>query len=424
MFLKNIRISNFKAIEEMKLEFEKGFNIIIGDNGVGKTSILEAISVTLGGFLRGIDGVDSKNFSKDEIRCISELIGSGSWNMSYVTPIKVDCEVELDGKNYSWTRRKNSIKSSRSTVEPTDICKKATQLVNDRNSILPLLNYQSVARMWVQKREKKKNIFKRDDFSRSVGYIDCLSQEANNKLFLNWCRKMEQVSWQEDKKIDEYEAVKSALAKFMSIMNNRNVNRVFYDKKQDELVYMGNGKISPISYLSSGYQSSIWMALEIAYRTAVLNPDLLGEVTNKTYGIVLIDELDLHLHSKWQWKVIEALQSTFPKVQFIATTHSPIILASCKNVRVISIDEKMNVEYKNSLYGSQVNDVLEVYQNSNNIVLDIKNRLKEFYEYIESEDYNNARKILKALIDELGENNPEVVGAKVTLDLESSSLED
>ena len=88
MFLKNITISNFRAIENMNLEFQEGFNIVIGDNGVGKTSILEAISVTLGGFLRGIDGAYSKNFSKDEIRCVSELFGAGSWNISYITPIQ------------------------------------------------------------------------------------------------------------------------------------------------------------------------------------------------------------------------------------------------------------------------------------------------------------------------------------------------
>ena len=81
----------------MSLEFQEGFNIIIGDNGVGKTSILEAISVTLGGFLRGIDGAYFKNFSKDEIRCISELLGSGSWNTSYITLIQVDFNVELYG---------------------------------------------------------------------------------------------------------------------------------------------------------------------------------------------------------------------------------------------------------------------------------------------------------------------------------------
>lgn len=408
----------------MNLEFQEGFNIVIGDNGVGKTSILEAISVTLGGFLRGIDGAYSKNFSKDEIRCVSELFGAGSWNILYITPIQVDCSVELDGQNYSWTRKKNSIKSSKSTVQPIDICKKAASLINDKDSILPLLSYQSVSRMWAQKREKQQDLFKKDNFSRSVGYTDCLSQEANNKLLLNWCRKMEQVSWQEDKKIDEYEAVKKALEKFMSKMNNEDNIKVFYDKKQDELVYMEKGKVLPIRYLSAGYQSLIWMVLEISYRMAVLNPNLFENVINKTPGIVLIDELDLHLHPKWQWRVIEALEETFPKLQFIATTHSPIILASCKNVRVIAIDNDMKVEYKNSLYGVQVNDVLETYQDSNNIVLEIKNKLKDFYEFIEREDYKTAKKMLDDLSNELGENNPEVVGAKVTLDLESSSLED
>lgn len=424
MFLKNIKISNFKAIENVEIKFEEGFNILIGDNGVGKTSVLEAISVALGGFLVGIDGINTKHFTKDEIRCVSELLGQGSYNIKYITPIQVDCEIELDGENYIWTRRKSSIKAARSTVEPRDICKKASQLSENTNGILPLLNYQSVARMWAQKREKTENIFKKDNFSRNVGYIDCLSQESNIKLLLNWCRKMEQVSWQEDQRIAEYEAVKNALAKFMSIMNDTDVNKVLYDKKQEELMYKNGSKILPIRFLSAGYQSLIWMVLEIAYRMAVLNPNLLENVTNKTTGIVLIDELDLHLHPKWQWKVIKALKETFPNVQFIATTHSSIILASCKNERVISIDSNMNIEYKKSLYGLPINDVLVTYQNSDKIVSNIKAKLAEFYKTVEKQEYNEASHILRDLSDELGEDNPEVVGAKMTLDLETLSLEE
>lgn len=424
MFLKNIRISNFKAIDSAEIKFEKGFNIIIGDNGVGKTSILEAISVALGGFLVGIDNINTKHFTKDEIRCVSELLGQGSYNIKYITPIQVDCEVELNSENYIWTRRKSSIKASRSTVEPRDICKKASQLSENANEILPLLNYQSVARMWAQKREKAQNIFKKDNFSRNAGYIDCLSQELNVKMLLNWCRKMEQVSWQEDQKIGEYEAVKNALAKFMSIMNDTDVNKVIYDKKQEELMYKENDKILPIRFLSAGYQSLIWMVLEIAYRMAVLNPNLLEDITDKTTGIVLIDELDLHLHPKWQWKIIKALKETFPNVQFIATTHSSVILASCKGERVISIDSNMNIEYKKSLYGLPINDVLVTYQNSYNIVSNIKIKLEEFYKAIELQQYHKAAYILRALSDELGEDNPEVVAAKVTLDLETLQLED
>ena len=424
MLLKNIRISNFKAIEDLEIKFEAGFNIIIGDNGVGKTSILEAVSVSLGGFLAGIDGINTKHFAKDEIRCVSELLGQGSYNLKYITPIQVECEIDLYGENYSWVRRKSSISASRSTIEPRDICKKASQLAENSNEMLPLLNYQSASRMWAQKREKTNNIFKKDDFSRNVGYIDCLSQESNGKLLLNWCRKMEQVSWQEEQKIAEYEAVKNALAKFMSIMNGKDVSKVLYNKKQEELMYKEGSKILPIRFLSAGYQSLIWMVLEIAYRMAVLNPNLLEEVTNKTRGIVLIDEIDLHLHPKWQWKVIKAFKETFPNIQFIATTHSPIILASCKNERVISIDSNMNIEYKKSLYGLPINDVLVTYQNSDSIESSIKARLEEFYNAVELQEYENASQKLSVLSDELGEDNPEIVGAKVTLDLEKLPLED
>lgn len=423
MFLKEIEISNFKAIDNKKIEFKEGLNLIIGDNGVGKTSILEAISVALGGFIAGIDGINTKHFTKDEIRCVSELMGQGSYNIKHVTPIEVSCNVEVDNEEFTWTRRKSSIHSSRSTVEPRDICKKAAIMADDSNSILPLLSYQSVARMWAQRREKSKNIF-REDYSRTVGYIDCLSEESNNKLFMNWCKRMEQISWQEDRKIAEYEVVKQTLAKFMSIMNEDKITKVFYDKRTEELMYKNEEEVLPISYLSAGYQSLIWMVLEIAYRMAVLNPNLLDKVTEKTSGIVLIDELDLHLHPNWQWKVIKALRETFPKVQFIATTHSPIILASCKDERVIAIDSEMNIEYKNSLYGMPINNVLVSYQSSTDIVDSVKKKLDKFNEAIDGGDLKGAKKLLDELKEEVGEDNPEFVGANVTYDLESMDMED
>lgn len=363
MFLKKIGISNFRAIKDMEIEFQEGFNIIIGDNGVGKTSILEAISVALGGFLVGIDEVKTKHFTNDEIRRESELLGQGSYNIKYVTPTKVKCDVELDGESYTWIRKKSSIKASRSTVEPRDICKKAAELSQDSNKILPMLSYQSVSRMWTQRREKKEDIFKKEKFSRNVGYIDCLSQESNVKLLLNWCRRMEQISWQEDKKIAEYEAVKNALAKFMSLMNSTDVSRVLYDKKTEELVYKEGDNLLPIRFLSAGYQSLIWMVLEIAYRMAVLNPNLLEGITSETTGIVLIDELDSHLHPKWQWKIIGALKATFPKVQFIATTHSPIVISSTKNNEVLELYiENKTIKYRKvgKLENQHIKDIFSI----------------------------------------------------------------
>lgn len=341
MFLKSVKISNFKCIKECNLDFDPQFNLIIGDNGIGKTSILEAISVALGGFLAGVEGVKTLHFTTDEIRRETELLGQGSYNIKYKTPVLVEANCEIDGETYTWIRRKRSKTSSRSTVEPRTICKKAMKLANDSNAILPVITYQSAARMWSQKRDKWENVFS-GDFSRVIGYTDCLSEASNTKMLTNWCKRMEQISWQEDMQIAEYESVKTAVATFMNSMHENDVSRVYYDKKSEELMYSAGAVNLPIRLLSAGYRSLIGMVMDIAYRMSILNPNLLNNAFKRTTGVVLIDELDLHLHPKWQWNIVKSLKSTFPNVQFIVTTHSPIILASCQTEKLIMLKDGAN----------------------------------------------------------------------------------
>ena len=116
MQINQIHIYNFKGISDAEFKFDKRFNLIIGNNGTGKTSILEAIGVALGGFIAGIDGVNSVHFTNDEIRMEKELLGEGSYTPKYKTPVKVECNVTLDGNTYAFTRQKKSINSSLSTV--------------------------------------------------------------------------------------------------------------------------------------------------------------------------------------------------------------------------------------------------------------------------------------------------------------------
>lgn len=119
--------------------------------------------------------------------------------------------------------------------------------------------------------------------------------------------------------------------------------------------------------LSSGFRTLVGMVLDIAYRMAVLNPFLLKDLVNRTPGIVLIDEIDMHLHPQWQWNVVKALKMTFPKVQFVVTTHSPIVIASCKDEKLIMLSQnfvearhaKLEFAYDRSVQGWQVDDVLE-----------------------------------------------------------------
>lgn len=130
--------------------------------------MLEAISVALGGFLSGIDGVNTIHFSKDEIRRENHLTGTGSNNIVYKTPIRVDVCLELNvgsqsdplWRSFKFARQKKSIKSSRSTIEPRDICKAAQQMADNRHAVLPVISYQSFSRVSNQKRTNGKILFR------------------------------------------------------------------------------------------------------------------------------------------------------------------------------------------------------------------------------------------------------------------------
>lgn len=417
MYLKHITIENFKGHAYCELKLKPGFNLLIGDNGMGKTSILEAASVALGGFVAGIDDVSSKHFTVDEIRVLATPMGDGSFHRQHETPVSVACVADIDGKECKWTRRKSSIKASRSTVEPGNIKKIANKMAHDPEAILPVLSYQSAARTWMQKRETSENVFS-TDFNRTVGYINCLAEASDAKTLLNWCAKMEQVEWQKGKKIREYESVKNALSRFMSIMNEGEVARIQFDKQNSELSYVAGESSLPIRFLSAGYQSVIWMILDIAYRMAVLNPNLRENASNCP-GIVLIDELDMHLHPKWQWKMIEALQQTFPNVQFIAATHSPILIASCRNGQLIRV-EKDEISYDMSAYGMEINDVLCSAQGSNDMVESVKMQINALYELIDEGEFERARKEISSQEELLGTDHPELNKVKTALAFESA----
>ncbi len=425
MYLSKIYIENFKGIKKADIDFDRAVNLIIGDNGTGKTSVLEAIAVALGGFLSGIDGVNTIHFSKDEIRRENQLTGTGSNNIVYQTPVCVKACLELnvgegdhaDIHVFEFSRQKKSIKSSRSTVEPRDICRAAQVMTDNPASILPVISYQSFSRVSNQKRDKWENPFS-NDFSRVVGYVDCLEEAANDKMLANWCKRMEQIAWQQEKPILEYEVVKRAVSRFMGYMQDGEKITVFYDKRTEELVYSDGGEILPIYLLSSGFRNLLGMVFDIAYRMAVLNPDLLEDITEKTPGVVLIDEIDMHLHPNWQWRVVDALKSTFPKVQFIATTHSPIIVASCKEEKLITLkledqflDKPSEIVEGKTVKGWMVDSVLEKYMYSENRAPETMDKLKRLSELAKEKLSgtmdDTARKEYEGLIRELSEILPE-----------------
>ena len=131
MLVTHLNIRNFKAIHSLDLTLDPGFNLLVGENGTGKTSILEAIAVGLGGFLTGIPQVKTRHFSQAEIRREYFRIGQGSVSSKIFLPLEVELEASFDtGNVFIWKRARTSEKESRTTTQPRQILHYANEISN------------------------------------------------------------------------------------------------------------------------------------------------------------------------------------------------------------------------------------------------------------------------------------------------------
>lgn len=117
--------------------------------------------------------------------------------------------------------------------------------------------------------------------------------------------------------------------------------------------------IIPLSQMSDEYKSTISLIADIAYRMAVLNPQIGSDVINKTDGVILIDEVDLHLHPAWQHRILGDLQEIFPRVQFIVTTHAPAVISSAKSENLMILKDYEVFEANVESYGNDINSILK-----------------------------------------------------------------
>lgn len=418
MKLKNLYISNFRMFEQLKLVFEPWFNLILGDNGVGKTTILEAASVALSGFFVGMEDVSARNIYKDDIRYQIIRDKNGTPNKSYSSPVEVTCTLQYDGMDYTWTRAKKDT-SGKTTIIPRDIVGVSQKLVNDINiKTWPLISYQSASRHWISARSDANEKRRKQLHDRRCAYLGCLDRTVNLQSVYEWCKQMEWLSVKNRQIPENYQMFGEIISKFMSIMNDGVISKVFFHPNVEKLLYVENGEFKEIEDLSAGYQSVLNMVIDLAYRMAILNPDA-GEDIQMADGVVLIDEIDSNLHPKWQWRIVDALIKTFPNVQFIAATHSPIIVSSCKNANIISIDEENEVQYIEDSYAFSVNEILRDMLGYHMRPEIVENLIEEFGVHMDRDEYSQAKVSLEKLTDILGDEHPDVLALKSEYEIEA-----
>ena len=150
----------------------------------------------------------------------------------------------------------------------------------------------------------------------------------------------------------------------------------------------------PLSQMSAGYKSTISLVADIAYRMAILNPQLGTAVLRDTDGIVLIDEVDLHLHPAWQHRILSDLREIFPRVQFVVTTHAPAVISSVKSENLVVLDDYEVRDVTSEIYGNDINSILTGVMGVSDRNPKIAKLFDQFYSFLNNGQYDEAEDIL------------------------------
>lgn len=372
MRLNNIKIKNFRCFEKVSIDFDKHITLIVGKNGAGKTALLDAVAVSISSFLLGIDGAVSRSILKDDARYEFHDL-NGTIDPQHQFPVSIESVGDCLGeKDKQWLRSLNS-ENGKTTIKDasqiTDIAKKTKNRImkGDKTLILPLISYYGTGRLYAQKKEKR-NLQSLTEFKRQVGYVDCMAAESNEKLMLNWFQIQTMKSLQEQQKTGMIErplllkTVEKAICKsYERISGSKNAS-IFFDLDTHRLMLGfetddGGAQKFAMDEMSDGYKNTLSMIGDIAYRMAVLNPTLGDQVLSETPGIVLIDEIDLHLHPKWQQSILNDLNEIFPKIQFIVSSHAPAVINSVPKEQIRILDNGKIYMPVAQTYGRDANSI-------------------------------------------------------------------
>lgn len=434
MRINRLRVKNFRCFEKLEMQLNPQCNVLVGINGSGKTTILDALAIVLGGYLTGFDGIKSNSISPEDAHYKMFCIGSRVEPQEQF-PVEVYAEGTVGQVNdmadfseavISWQRELNG-KGRRTTHGNVKlIADYARTLQNGVRSgnvtcILPLLAYYGTGRLWLQKRNRTK-YKKGEKLNRQMGYMDCIAAESNEKQMMQWFEEMTYIQLQEGTAIAELEAVKEALCKcYLNVDSSVKDVKFAYDVRSHELeiyIYRDNEvERFPVRMLSDGEKGIISLVADIAYRMALLNPNLLNKILD-TPGVVLIDEIDLHLHPSWQKKVVGSLMSIFPNIQFVVTTHSPSILLNVPRENIWILNQNEIFQPQDKTYGRTVEEILREVMDTN-VQPDEVVRMQYEFEYaVDGENYSLAKEILDKMKNIMGENANIIIENQIVLDVE------
>lgn len=462
MQIKQLKLENLGQFRLLDIDFAptasapSNVTVLIGNNGAGKTSILTALATSLSWFASRVRSEKSTGspIHEDQI-----LNGTNSAAISVTV---------MDQREYRWTVAKaRAGRKGEHSSQLQDATLLAdsyrSSLTLDELAALPVIAFYPVERsvLDIPLKIKEKHSFLQLD-----GYDNSLNQGVDFRRFFEWYREREDIENEqyrpsarrdldklsslaeisderlkkistvdglkdELKRMDEalklmrhlqsqpkelqLDAVRTAIESFMPGFSNLRVQR----KPRLHMSIDKNGETLNVAQLSQGEKSLMALVGDIARRLAMMNPKLENPLLGK--GIVLIDEVDMHLHPQWARTLIERLTCTFPHCQFILSTHSPLVISDYKDALVYSLDNGKLTPLP-SLYGQDANTVLLDVMDTDIRNASVAKKLNDLLDLIQDSNVVAAKSLLSELESELPAQNLELAKAKLMLRKEELRL--
>jgi predicted ATP-binding protein involved in virulence len=410
MIVTRLKIANLRAIEVAEFRFQPGFNLIVGVNGVGKTSVLDALKVCLSAIVKHTNRLRAPviSFVASDIRVGTEAL-------------TLECDFLLGGREYSYIvhkpremsmPQKKNVGIIREQVHNTPkhasfLGESPSPVSSEEPSGRPLAVLFSTSRAVPSERMPSQNVVKGGIAAASADAL--ASRELRLGEFAAWMAVKETMRKEhpDDERI--LIACEDAVRRFLPGYENL---RLGGEDGKELWINHGNTAV-PVRQLSDGERGTLALVLDLTRRLAQANPHL-KDPAAESEAVVLIDEIDLHLHPKWQRQIVNNLRSAFPRCQFIATTHSPQIIGEVKREQIQIISEG-NVYSPTHSFGVDSSRVLEEIMNSDPRTFEVMELIQKISQAIGMEQFDLARDQLVELNKKLGDNDPEVTRLRTIL---------
>ena len=412
MRLEYIELENFKAIESARIEFNGKSTVIFGINGTGKSTILRSINLLYANIINQI--VNRKELRQNYAIQLEDI-------QYGKRETKIEALIDLQGEAISYRRgmirntgRKYHDKNSLKKI--TDIFH-AKYITDEKQRDIPIFANYGTNRLVLDIPLRIRTHHTFDIYS---AFEKAIENKIDFRTFFEWYRNQE--DYENEQKIEtgdlKYQdrslnAVRTAILSMLDECSNLRVAR---KPRLEMKIDKGNISLN-VSQMSDGEKCTLALLGDLARRLTLANPNkenpLLGE------GIVLIDEIELHMHPSWQRKILSTLRSTFPNIQFIVTTHSPIILSEANedyNLFVLNNeDNTIKVIPKGQMNGYDANTVLEQFMDTKSVNAETEKFIHSIYQDIEQKKYSQALDKIQQLAKITSENHPDVIMARMEL---------